>query len=102
MWWSATRGDERIAMLIDAKAVLSAIAKGRTGFSAFRRTLASLNAHLLAADILLRPVYIPSEDNPADAPSRGVRMRAPRRIARGTRDVFASIVTALREAGFVL
>ena len=31
---------------------------------------------LLATNTLLRPVYVPSEDNPADAPSRGRRRRA--------------------------
>ncbi len=65
----------RIVMLIDAKAALSAVAKGRTGAPSFRPTLCSINAHLLASDTLLRPIYIPSEDNPADAPSRGRRRR---------------------------
>ena len=62
-------------MLIDAKAALCAIAKGRTNAPAFHQTLCSINALLLATDTLLRPVYVPSEDNPADAPSRGRRRR---------------------------
>ena len=72
---SSRRFRKRIVMLIDAEAVLSAIAKGRAGSPAFRGTLCSINAHLLASNTLLRPVYIPSEDNPADAPSRGRRRR---------------------------
>ena len=76
---SKTHFHRRIVMLIDAKAPLSAVAKGRTGSPAFFRTLCSINAHLLASDSLLRPVYIPSEDNPADGPSRGKRRRPPGR-----------------------
>ena len=72
---SAARHSKRIVMLIDAKAALSAVAKGRTSAPAFQRTLCSIDALLLAGNVLLRPVYIPSEDNPADAPSRGRRRR---------------------------
>ncbi len=69
------RFHKRIVMLVDAKAALCATAKGRTNAPAFRRTLCSIDALLLASDTLLRPVYVPSEDNPADAPSRGRRRR---------------------------
>ena len=62
-------------MLIDAKAALSAVAKGRTGSYAFRTTLGEVNASLLATGTVLRPLYVPCEDNPADAPSRGRRKR---------------------------
>jgi hypothetical protein len=76
---AARRYHKRIVMLIDAKAALCAVAKGRTNAPAFRRTLCSINALLLASDTLLRPIYVPSEDNPADAPSRGRRRRPVRR-----------------------
>ena len=36
-------------------------------------------ALLMASGTLLRPLYIPSEDNPADHPSRGRRRRPPLR-----------------------
>ncbi len=72
---SRSRFHKRILLLVDAKAALSAVAKGRTNAPSFRRTLGSINAHLLASDTLLRPLYVPSEDNPADAPSRGRRRR---------------------------
>ena len=62
-------------MLIDAKASLSVVAKDRTNAHAFFTTLCSINAHLLVSNTLLRPLYVPSEDNPADAPSRGRRRR---------------------------
>ena len=63
------RHRKRVAMLIDAKAALCAVAKGRTNAPAFHHTLRSINALLLATNTLLRPGYVPSEDNPADAPS---------------------------------
>ncbi len=67
---SAKHFHRRIVMLIDAKAALCALAKGRTGAPSFRPTLCSINAHVLASDSLLRPVCVPSEGNPADAPQK--------------------------------
>jgi len=72
---STKRFGHRIPMLVDAKAALAAVAKGRSGSVAFRCTLGYINSCLLATNCLLRVVYIPSEDNPADAPSRGKRPR---------------------------
>ena len=65
----------RLVMLIDAKATVCCLAKGRSGAAAFKGPAASFAAHVLASDVLIRPLYIPSEDNPADAPSRGRRRR---------------------------
>ncbi len=72
---SSARHGKRAVMLIDAKAALCAVAKGRTNAPAFHQTLCSIDAVLLATNTLLRPVYVPSEDNPADAPIRGRRSR---------------------------
>jgi hypothetical protein len=72
---SGHRHGKRVVMLIDAKAALCAVAKGRTTAPSFHRTLCSIDALLLASNTLLRPVYVPSEDNPADAPSSGRRRR---------------------------
>jgi len=72
---SSKRFHKRVALLIDAKAELCAIAKGRSGAHQFRRTLPHICALLFASDTLLRPIYVPSEDNPADGPSRGHRRR---------------------------
>ena len=66
--------------LIDAKAILAATAKGRSGAPGFKQILRSIGAHLLAGNLLIYPLYIPSEDNPSDAPSRGKRFR--RGVAR--------------------
>ena len=62
--------------LVDAKAVLGAAAKGRTSSKPLLRVLRMLAAELLAGDLTLHLVYVPSEDNPADRPSRGFRQRA--------------------------
>ncbi len=82
---STKRFHTRLLLLVDAKAALCATAKGRSGSFAFRRPLASLGAHALAAGVLLRCLYVPSEDNPADAPSRGRRKRPHRKCVQKPR-----------------
>eukprot|EP00931_Biecheleriopsis_adriatica_P092086 TRINITY_DN6590_c0_g2_i2.p1 TRINITY_DN6590_c0_g2~~TRINITY_DN6590_c0_g2_i2.p1 ORF type:complete len:417 (-),score=44.86 TRINITY_DN6590_c0_g2_i2:597-1742(-) len=69
----------RLPVLIDAKAVLGAASKGRTSAPGIRGAIRKIGALLLASDCLLRLVYVPSEDNPADDPSRGKRHRFPNR-----------------------
>ena len=59
-------------VLVDAKAVLAAAAKGRASAPTFTHQVRKLAALAVAGDLLLKYIYIPSEDNPADAPSRGV------------------------------
>jgi hypothetical protein len=66
----------RIAMPIDAKAILGAVAKGRTSAGSIRQQICRISALLLATDVSLHPVYVPSEHNPADAPSRGINGKA--------------------------
>ena len=56
---------------MDASASIAAVAKGRSGAASFKRTLSSIGALQLATDTLVRCLYIPSEDDPADAPSGG-------------------------------
>ena len=63
----------RVPILVDAQAVLGAAAKGRTSANSFKRDMRKIAAATLASDILPGYGYIPSEENPADAPSRGVR-----------------------------
>lgn len=69
------RFHHRAPILVDAKVVTGAASKGRSSAGALRGPLRALAALLLSADVLLRLVYIPSEDNPADSPSRGKRSR---------------------------
>ena len=71
--------------------------------------LRHIGALLLATNTLLRPVYVPTEHNPADAPSRGKRRRARRvkqssatsRVSRFQRQMLrlAQGVAKLEKAG---
>ena len=65
----------RTAFLIDAQAVLGAISKGRSSAGAIKRDVKLAAALLLAGDVALSCAYVPSENNPADEPSRGIVRR---------------------------
>ena len=65
----------RSPYLLDAKAILAAAAKGRSSARAIARNFRCTGALQLAANILPRHVYVPSEDMSADEPSRGIRHR---------------------------
>jgi hypothetical protein len=81
----AARQHSRLVSLLDAKAILAATAKGRTCSPAVRGTICAINSYLLACDILLRPLFVPSENMPADRASRGIRKRpACRRLHKVT------------------
>ena len=81
---SATRHSKRTLLLIDAQAVLGATAKGRSSAPSIRRGVMRVAALLLAGDLQPYYGYIPSEENPADTPSRGV-IRPWRRSHKGTK-----------------
>ena len=80
----ASRHARRTLLLIDAQAVVGAVAKGRSSAPSIRRGVMRVAALLLAGDLQPYYGYIPSEENPADTPSRGV-WRTWRRQRRGTR-----------------
>ena len=65
----------RVVFLVDARAVLFAAEKGRSSASTLNRHMKRIAALTLACGWLAHFVYVPSESNPADAPSRGVRRR---------------------------
>ena len=69
------RHGKRVALLVDAQAVLGAAARGRSSAKTFGREIKRLAALVLGGDLLVRYVYIPSEDNPGDAPSRNKHVR---------------------------
>ena len=84
---------------MDAQAVLGAITKGRSSAERIRRDVSNVAALCLAGDILLRSVYVPSEDNPADEPSRGcLRIQRLRRTAvrRGANKVVSKAKRQIR------
>ena len=72
---STRKHSHRVIVLVDAKAVIGAAAKGRTSAPSFKMQVRKLAALTVAGDFLIRYIYIPSEDNPADAPSRGLTRR---------------------------
>ena len=68
---SAKNHGKHTPLLIDVQSVLGALAKGRSSSGSLKVTVRRVAAHLLASDIALKPIYAPSEDNPADEGSRG-------------------------------
>ena len=63
---------KRLLFLLDARAVLGAFAKGRSSAPSLFRAVRQAAALQLAGDLVVRWVYITSESNLADAPSRGL------------------------------
>ena len=80
-WLSRTTRNHgrRVLTLLDAKAVLGALQKGRSSSRQLGQLLQRTAAYLVAADLEPRYLYVPTEDMPADAPSRGIRNRPPQR-----------------------
>ena len=72
----------RGAFLVDAQAVLAALQKGRSSAGTLRHKTKQAAALALACDWKIRYGYLPSESNPADDPSRGVRTRCCPRMHR--------------------
>ena len=72
MFRTVHRHGKRTVLLVDATAVCGAVAKGRSSSPTLNYELRRIAALAIAGDIWIRVVYIPSEDNPADAPSRGI------------------------------
>ena len=64
------RHGARVVLLIDSRAAAGALAHGRSPSRALNGGLRTLLPLLLAADLTLCPLWIPSEANPSDAPSR--------------------------------
>ena len=79
---SGTRHSVRTVCLVDSKVVLGGVNKGRSSSLPILRVLRRIAALHLAGDLLVRLIYVPTECNPADAPSRGVRPRPVSRAAR--------------------
>jgi len=62
---------KRHVLLLDSKVALCVLAKGRSSSRRLSRLLRRCTALLAFADIKLYVVWIPTEENPADPPSRG-------------------------------
>ena len=66
---SASRHNRRIIILLDARAILGAAQRGRTSARSKQREIRRIAALQLAGNLRVHFLYVPSEDNPADAPS---------------------------------
>ena len=66
------RHSHRTIMLVDAQAIIGALAKGRTSAQSIVAPVRKAAALTLAGDLCVHYLYIPSEANPSDKPSRGV------------------------------
>ena len=74
-----SKHNSKVVFLVDAKSVLGACAKGRSSAVSFKSICRCFAAMCMAANILPKLVYIPSECNPSDAPSRGKPLRRVKR-----------------------
>ena len=74
------RHSRRTVLLVDAQAVMGAVAKGRSSARCLSRDVAYVGALAMAGDLALKLVYILSEVNPGDVPSRGRHWRRRRSV----------------------
>jgi hypothetical protein len=65
----------RLVVLVDSNVVVGAVTKGRSASYPLNLLLRRLAALCLFGDLLLHVVFIATEHNPADAPSRGVKRK---------------------------
>jgi hypothetical protein len=77
----------RLVVLVDSKVVVGAATKGRSASYPLNRLLRRLAALCLFGDLLLHLVFIPTEHNPADAPSRGIKRKRGREDLQRTQAV---------------
>jgi hypothetical protein len=85
-WW-LRRGDrhaKRVVILLDSRVAIGGAAKGRSSSAPLLRCFRRTAALTLAGRLQPYYVYIPSADNPADAPSRGRlrRTQAPKLLQK--------------------
>jgi hypothetical protein len=62
----------RVLCLVDSSVVFYALSKGRSSSLPLLKVLRRLSAFLLASSVFPIPVWVPSDLNPSDAPSRAV------------------------------
>ena len=78
---AGSRHGLRQVFLIDATAVQGAVRKGRSSAPSIRREISRIAALTLAGGLNITYLYVPSEFNPADDPSRGVVVPRRRRLS---------------------
>jgi hypothetical protein len=68
---SRSRTGRRLVVLLDSMVALGAVSKGRSSSWPLNRVLRQIAALCFAGDLRLHLVFVPTEHNPADHPSRG-------------------------------
>ena len=68
------RHNHRVLLLVDSKIVVGALGKGRSGSPSLNNIVRRIACLCFAGGIRLHIIYIPTEHNPADYPSRGARL----------------------------
>ena len=78
--------------MVDSQVVGAILTKGRTSSKLLRPTIRKINALVLAAQLYPAYIFVASEDNPADIPSRwGVSRR---KLAKSKRTEQKTIQTS--------
>ena len=76
---SVGRRSRRVILLVDSLVAVGAMQKGRSGSAALNLLVRRAHCLCMAGDLRLHIVFIPTEHNPADFPSRGERIPGRRR-----------------------
>ena len=76
-----------IMLLVDAKAVVGALRKGRSSAPTLKHVIKAIAGLCLAGSIRLHILYVHTKSNPADAPSRGICSR-PKPAAQHAKDKY--------------
>ena len=71
---SSARHKARVVVLVDSRVVVGATTKGRSGSLSLNAFLKRIAALCFAGGIELVIIFVPTEYNPADYPSRGLRI----------------------------
>ena len=86
--WLLRRRDRhrhRVVILVDSKVVVGAITKGRSGSRVLNSILMKISALCFAGGLRLCIIYVPTEHNPSDYPSRGLHIPGSRQSYRTPR-----------------
>ena len=76
---SVGRRSRRVILLVDSKVTVGAMQKGRSGSAALNLLVRQAHCLCMAGGLRLHIVFIPTEHNPADYPSRGETIPGRRR-----------------------
>ena len=68
---SKDRFGQRLVALLDSRVVIGAVTKGRSSSWRLNRVIRRLAAHCFLGGLILHLIFIPTEHNPGDHPSRG-------------------------------